>query len=54
MELWKEGNVQKLTVRPWLHCPDIDSYDEISLEQVIDTFEDTDTLAVGHKIVYTV
>ncbi|MEI6671852.1 MAG: hypothetical protein WCL02_00350 [bacterium] len=35
-----------LVVRPTLHCPEIDSYDEISLEQIIGTFEETNELAV--------
>lgn len=43
-----------LVVRPTLHCPEIDSYDEISLEQIIGTFEETNELAVWDKIIYTV
>jgi hypothetical protein len=54
MEIWKDGNVEKLTVRPWLHCPEIDEYDEISLEKVIGTYENKDELDVGDKILYTV
>lgn len=54
MEIWKEGKVERFTVRPWLHCPEIDSYDEISLEQIIGTFEDTNELAIGDKIVYMI
>jgi hypothetical protein len=54
MDIWKDGNVEKLTVRPWLHCPEIDEYDEISLEKVIGTYENKDELDVGDKIIYTV
>lgn len=44
----------QLVVRPWLHCPEIDEYDEISLEKVIGTYENKDELDVGDKILYTV
>ena len=43
-----------LVVRPILHCPEIDSYDEISLKQVIGTFEKKEQLEIGDKILYTV
>jgi len=36
----------KLVVRPQLHCPEIDTYDEINLKQVLGTFEDKDTLDI--------
>ena len=48
------GGEKTLVVRPWLHCPEIDSYDEISLKQVIGTFEDKNKLEISDKIVYTV
>lgn len=48
------GGEVTLVVRPTLHCPEIDSYDEISLEQIIGTFEETNELAVWDKIIYTV
>jgi len=35
-----------LVVRPWLHAPEIDSYDEIDLKQVIGTFEDKGKLEI--------
>jgi hypothetical protein len=54
MEIWKEGKVEKLTVRPWLHCPEIDGYDEISVGQVIEIYGKKSKLAIGDKIVYTV
>jgi len=54
METWKDGKVEKLTVRPWLHCPEIDGYDEISVEQVIGTYGKTREWAIGDKILYTV
>jgi len=43
-----------LVVRPWLHCPEIDSYDEITVKQVIGTFKKKGELAIGDKIIYTV
>lgn len=46
MEIWEDGKVEKLTVRPWLHCPEIDSYDEISLNQVTGTFEKKERLEI--------
>ncbi|MEI6119015.1 MAG: hypothetical protein WCP92_07570 [bacterium] len=46
METWKDGKIEGLTVRPRLHCPDIDAYDEITVQQVIGTFEDKATLDI--------
>jgi len=54
METWKDGKIEGLTVRPRLHCPDIDAYDEITVQQVIGTFEDKATLDIWDKIIYTV
>lgn len=54
MEIWKDGKIEGLTVRPRLHCPEIDSYDEIGLDQVIGVFEEKEVLDIGDKIVYTV
>ncbi len=48
------GGEVTLLVRPRLHCPEIDIYDEISLNQVIGTFEKKNELEIGDKIVYTV
>ena len=45
---------EQLVVRPELHCPEIDSYDEISLEQVTGVFEDKEELDIGDKISYIV
>lgn len=44
----------QLVVRPRLHCPEIDAYDEISLDQVIASFEKKDVLDIGDKIIYSV
>ncbi len=44
----------QLVVRPRLHCPEIDSYDEISMEQVIGTYESKSELEIWDKIIYTV
>lgn len=54
MEKWKDGKVEMLTVRPSLHCPDIDAYDEISVDQVSAVFEKKKKLDIGDKIEYTV
>lgn len=43
-----------LVVRPRLHCPEIDSYDEISVKQVVGTFENKKNLEIWDKIIYTV
>ena len=43
-----------LVVRPWLHCPEIDSYDEIPLKNVIAAFDGKNELEIGDKIIYTV
>jgi len=55
-ETWYIMEINKwiLVVRPQLHCPEIDSYDEIGLDQVIGVFEDKEVLDIGDKIVYTV
>ena len=42
-----------LIVRPQLHCPEIDEYDEIGLEQVTWVFDEKNELEIGDKIVYT-
>ena len=66
MEIWNEEQGMrdkeqvprstsiKLVVRPILHCPEIDAYDDISVDQVMWTFEKTNELHIGDKIVYTV
>lgn len=43
----------QLVVRPRLHVPEIDSYDEIGLEQVVGVFSKKNELEIGDKIVYT-
>lgn len=50
----KNWKIEMLIVRPVLHCPEIDGYDEVSLEQVVGTLEKENELGVGDKIVYTV
>lgn len=52
MDIWKEGKMEKLLVRSRLHAPEIDSYDEISMKQIVWTFKKKD-LEIGDKIVYT-
>lgn len=34
MEIWNDGKIEKLTVRPRLNCPEIDEVDEINLKQI--------------------
>lgn len=43
-----------LVIRPALHCPEIDSYDEISLDHVVGTYEPKDELEIWDKIIYIV
>jgi len=43
-----------LIIRPWLHCPEIDSYDKITVKQVIGTFKKGNELMIGDKIIYTI
>jgi len=54
MEKLKNGKIEKLSIRPWLHAPEIDSYDEIKREQVLATFDDADEAKIGDRIVYIV
>jgi ribosomal protein S12 methylthiotransferase len=50
----KSWKVEKLTIRPRLHAPEIDSYDEISREQVLATFDSPTEANIGDRIVYIV
>ena len=54
MEKLKNGKIEKLTVRPRLHAPEIDSYDEINREQVLATFDSPTEANIGDRIVYIV
>jgi len=48
---WTEEN-PIIVVRPWLHAPEIDSYDEISLDQIIWAYSEDGELDLGVKIEY--
>ena len=48
------GGEETLVVRPRLHCPEIDSYDEIPIKNVIGSFESKNELEIGDKIIYSV
>ena len=50
----KSWKVEKLTMRPRLHAPEIDSYDEISRKQVLATFDSETEANIGDRIVYIV
>jgi len=50
MEIYKDT----LVVRPRLHCPEMDSYDEISVKNIVGTFDRKNELEIGDKIVYSV
>jgi ribosomal protein S12 methylthiotransferase len=50
----KNWKIEKLTIRSRLHAPEIDSYDEISREQVLATFDSADEANIGDRIVYIV
>ncbi|GHV26162.1 hypothetical protein FACS1894176_06320 [Bacteroidia bacterium] len=51
-EIYQEKKQILLSVRPWLHCPDIDEVDDISLEQVV-SCEDEE-VGIGSKVKYVV
>ena len=48
------GKIETLTIRPRLHAPEIDSYDEIKRDQVLATFDSATEANIGDKIVYIV
>lgn len=54
VERLKSWKVEGLTIRPRLHAPEIDSYDEISREQVLATFDSATEAEIGDRIVYIV
>jgi hypothetical protein len=54
MDILKKWKTEKLLVRPLLHAPEIDGYDEIGLKQVTGVFNEKNELEIGDKIVYTV
>ncbi|MDR0860032.1 MAG: hypothetical protein LBO09_03465 [Candidatus Peribacteria bacterium] len=41
-----------LTVRPWLHCPEIDEVDDILLEQVVSCEEKK--IKIGSRVEYII
>ncbi|HPC34389.1 MAG TPA: MiaB/RimO family radical SAM methylthiotransferase [Candidatus Absconditabacterales bacterium] len=41
-----------IIVRPWLHAPEIDSYDEIKLGDILGIHGDDDGIDIGSKILY--
>jgi ribosomal protein S12 methylthiotransferase len=43
-----------IVVRPWLHAPEIDAYDEITQKQILGTWGPGEAIAIGTKILYTV
>jgi len=51
---WFKGTEENPTiiVRPWLHAPEIDSYDEIKLDQIKWAYSENWELDVGIKIEY--
>jgi len=53
IENWKL-KIENLVVRPWLHAPEIDAYDEISLKQVVWILNKKSELEIWDKIIYTV
>jgi hypothetical protein len=52
--MWFKWTDDKPTiiVRPWLHAPEIDSYDEISLDKIIGSYSEDGELDLGVKIEY--
>lgn len=47
-------NNPTLVVRPWLHAPEIDAYDEIKVDAVTWVLDDEWNVDIGSKIVYNV
>lgn len=41
-----------LTIRPWLHCPEIDEVDDVPLENIISS--DNEVLQMGSRVVYEI
>ena len=54
MEIKDKKQETILEVRPVLHCPEIDPYDNISLEQVIGVENNKTSLEIWDKISYIV
>jgi hypothetical protein len=48
---WTEEN-PTIIVRPWLHAPEIDNHDEISLNKIIWSYSEDGELDLGVKIEY--
>ena len=48
---WDEKN-PVIVVRPWLHAPEIDEYDEIKLKNIKWIFSDNENLDIWSKILY--
>ena len=48
---WSEKD-PTIIVRPWLHAPEIDSYDEIKLGDILEIHWDDDWIDIGSKILY--
>ncbi len=42
----------RIIVRPYLHAPEIDFYDEVSLEQIEAIYGDKEYIDIGDKIIY--
>ena len=52
--MWFEWNEKDpvIIVRPWLHAPEIDEYDEIKLKNIKWIFSDSENLDIWSKILY--
>lgn len=48
---WNESNV---VVRPWLHAPEIDSYDTISFDQITWVYNESGEIDIWTKIIYNI
>ena len=54
VERLRRWEIERLTIRPWLNCPEIDEYDKISVKQIIGCFDDSEELKIWDKIIYTI
>jgi hypothetical protein len=50
-KFWR-NNKDKILIRPILHAPEIDPYDEISFDQIVLVYNATGEIDIGEKVVY--
>jgi len=53
-KIQKDYNNEKLNVRPYMHCPEIDETDEIKYEDITWVFNDTWEIDLGELVKYKI